>query len=128
MSISNPRRVQHRRVERDWCCLPTGLRGHLRVAGYIRPHRLCRSHGGCRNGTGAGGFALIHAIETFAKRLQASGRTLILCGAMQQPSKLLQNPRFLDHVGRENIMPNVQAALDRAGQAYAGQVPTSIPS
>ena len=30
----------------------------------------------------------IHAIETFAKRLHESGRTLILCGAMEQPSKL----------------------------------------
>jgi SulP family sulfate permease len=56
----------------------------------------------------------IHAIETFAKRLTESGRTLLLCGAMEQPSKLLQQPRFLDHVGRENIMPNIQAALDRA--------------
>ena len=56
----------------------------------------------------------IHAIESFAKRLTESGRTLLLCGAMQQPSKLLQQPRFLDHVGRENIMPNIQAALDRA--------------
>jgi SulP family sulfate permease len=33
---------------------------------------------------------------------------------MEQPSKLLQQPRFLDHVGRENIMPNIQAALNRA--------------
>ncbi len=63
----------------------------------------------------------IHAIETFAKRLRASGRTLILCGAMQQPSRLLQQPRFLDHVGRENIMPNVQAALDRARQVHDDQ-------
>jgi sulfate permease, SulP family len=65
----------------------------------------------------------IHAIETLARRLQRSGRTLLLCGAMQQPSKLLQQPRFLDHVGRENIMPNIQAALDRAksvGGAAAG--------
>jgi len=55
-----------------------------------------------------------HSIETFAKRLAESGRTLLLCGAMQQPSKLLQHPRFLERVGPENIMPNVQAALDRA--------------
>ena len=60
----------------------------------------------------------IHAIESFAKRLTESGRTLLLCGAMQQPSKLLQRPRFLDHVGRENIMPNIQAALDRARELY----------
>jgi sulfate permease, SulP family len=60
----------------------------------------------------------IHAIESFAKRLRASGRALILCGAMQQPSKLLLQSRFLDHLGRENIMPNVQAALDRAKQVH----------
>ena len=63
----------------------------------------------------------IHAIETFAKRLHESGRALILCGAMQQPSKLLHGARFLDCVGRENIMPNVQAALDRAQEVHVSQ-------
>ena len=62
-----------------------------------------------------------HAIETFAKRLTDSGRILLLCGAMQQPSKLLQHPRFLDRVGRENIMPNIQAALDRARELHMAQ-------
>jgi SulP family sulfate permease len=66
----------------------------------------------------------IHAIETFAKRLGQSGRSLILCGAMQQPSRLLQSPRFLDRVGRENIMPNVQSALDRASAVYQEQLKT----
>jgi len=60
----------------------------------------------------------IHAIESFAKRLHQSGRAMLLCGAMQQPSKLLQGGRFLDCVGRENIMPNIQAALDRADQVH----------
>jgi SulP family sulfate permease len=46
---------------------------------------------------------------------------MLLCGAMQQPSKLLSGPRFLDRVGRENIMPNIQAALDRAKQIHAEQ-------
>jgi SulP family sulfate permease len=63
----------------------------------------------------------IHAIETFAKRLRGSGRALLLCGAMPQPSRLLSQPRFLDHVGRENIMPNVQAALDRAREIHLAQ-------
>jgi sulfate permease, SulP family len=61
----------------------------------------------------------IHAIETFAKRLHEAGRTMLLCGAMQQPSKLLNGARFLDRVGRENIMPNIQAALDRAQEVHA---------
>jgi len=60
----------------------------------------------------------IHAIESFAKRLHESGRAMILCGAMEQPSKLLSGSRFLDRVGRENIMPNIQAALDRARAVY----------
>jgi SulP family sulfate permease len=63
----------------------------------------------------------IHAIETFAKRLHESGRAMLLCGAMQQPSRLLQGARFLDRVGRENILPNVQAALDRAQQIHVEQ-------
>lgn len=61
----------------------------------------------------------IHAIETFAKRLRISGRTLILCGAMQQPSRLLRGSRFVDQLGPENIAPNIQAALDRAQQIQA---------
>ncbi len=61
----------------------------------------------------------IHAIETFARRLRDSGRSLILCGAMEQPSKLLQQPRVIAHVGHENIVPNVQAALDRARELDA---------
>jgi SulP family sulfate permease len=61
----------------------------------------------------------IHAIESFATRLRESGRTLLLCGAMEQPSRLLHGNRFLDRVGRENIMPNIQTALDRAKELHA---------
>jgi SulP family sulfate permease len=60
----------------------------------------------------------IHAIESFAKRLQESGRTMLLCGAMHQPSKLLHGERFMDRVGRENMLPNIQAALDRAKEVH----------
>jgi len=60
----------------------------------------------------------VHAIETFARRLRLSGRMLVLCGAMQQPSRLLQSPRFLERVGPENIMPNIQAALNRAREIH----------
>ncbi len=63
----------------------------------------------------------IHAIETFAKRLHESGRALILCGAMEQPSKLLSGARFVERIGRENIMPNVQAALDRAREVHEAE-------
>jgi hypothetical protein len=41
---------------------------------------------------------------------------------MEQPSKLLSGARFLEHVGQENMMPNVQAALDRAGELFDARV------
>jgi SulP family sulfate permease len=61
----------------------------------------------------------IHAIEQFANRLQKSGRTLLLCGAREQPARLLAQADFVGQVGRENILPHVQAALERARQINA---------
>lgn len=58
----------------------------------------------------------LHAIEQFANRLHKSGRTLLLCGAREQPARLLAQADFVDHVGKENILPHVQAALERARQ------------
>ena len=61
----------------------------------------------------------LHALEQFADRLHASGRTLLLCGARDQPAELLAQPRVLEDVGRENILPHVQAALARAREINA---------
>ncbi|HKO18719.1 MAG TPA: sulfate permease [Acidobacteriaceae bacterium] len=68
----------------------------------------------------------VHALEVFAERLRRTGRTLLLCGARDQPAELLSRADFVDEVGRENILPNVQAALDRAreiGAAFNGVGP-----
>lgn len=56
----------------------------------------------------------IHALEGFSERLQKAGKALLLCGARDQPSQLLARSDFLERVGPENVLPNVQAALDRA--------------
>jgi hypothetical protein len=40
---------------------------------------------------------------------------------MEQPSKLLKGQRFVERIGRENIMPNVQAALDRAKEVHEAE-------
>jgi SulP family sulfate permease len=61
----------------------------------------------------------LHALEVFAARLRKSGRTLLLCGARHQPSELLGRADFVDGVGRENILPNIQTALDRAQEIGA---------
>lgn len=65
----------------------------------------------------------LHALEVFAERLRKTGRTLLLCGARDQPADLLTRADFVDELGRQNILPNVQAALDRAqeiGASFSG--------
>lgn len=65
----------------------------------------------------------LHAIEVLNDRLRASGRTLILCGARQQPAAFLEQAEFVEHVGPDNIVPNIEAALARAQEirrAFAG--------
>jgi sulfate permease, SulP family len=56
----------------------------------------------------------LHALEKLSRTLRASGRTLLMCGARRQPAELLAQADFVEHVGRENIVPHVEAALDRA--------------
>jgi sulfate permease, SulP family len=56
----------------------------------------------------------LHALENLSDRLKKSGRTLILCGARHQPERFLHQGEFIEHVGADNITPNVAAALDRA--------------
>jgi SulP family sulfate permease len=61
----------------------------------------------------------LHALEVFAKRLRKSGRTLLLCGARDQPAELLHKADFIEHIGQENILPHVEAALQRAREINA---------
>jgi len=56
----------------------------------------------------------LHALEKLSARLRKSGRTLVMCGARRQPAELLEQAEFVEHVGRDNIVPHVEAALDRA--------------
>lgn len=61
----------------------------------------------------------LHALETLSDRLRKSGRALILCGARQQPAEFLEQGEFVKHVGAQNIVPNVEAALARANEVRA---------
>jgi len=62
----------------------------------------------------------LFAIEEVAKQLHASKRTLILCGAREQPAQLIHQAEFEEVVGTENICDNVQEALRRAEEVYEG--------
>jgi sulfate permease, SulP family len=56
----------------------------------------------------------LQALERLAMEVHASGRTLVLCGAREQPARLMKQVSFAEHVGEENICPHVTAALERA--------------
>lgn len=66
-----------------------------------------------RNMTAMDGTGL-HAFEELADRLHATGRELVLCGARHQPSMLMEKAEFHRHVGEENIVPTLEAAIRRA--------------
>ena len=58
----------------------------------------------------------IRALEDLAERLSLAGRTLLLCGAREQPAALMEAADFHRHVGEQNICANVEAALTRAAE------------
>lgn len=60
----------------------------------------------------------LFALEEVAKQLHATRRTLILCGAREQPARVMQQAEFEEIVGRENICANVQEALRRAEAVF----------
>jgi SulP family sulfate permease len=56
----------------------------------------------------------LQALEDLAEKLRSAGRTLILCGAPQQPSELMRQADFEQHVGRANICADFHSAIERA--------------
>jgi len=53
-----------------------------------------------------------------ADTLHYSGRSLLLCGAREQPSQLMKQAEFERHVGAENICGSISEALQRAAEVY----------
>jgi len=47
-----------------------------------------------------------------------SGRGLILCGAREQPARLMHQAEFEEHVGTGNICASIEKALERAKTLY----------
>jgi SulP family sulfate permease len=62
----------------------------------------------------------LHELERLNDRLRKSGRTMLLCGARRQPAQLLKRSDFIAHVGKEHILPHIQAALQHAERMHAG--------
>jgi sulfate permease, SulP family len=70
----------------------------------------------------------LHALEEVARELHASQRTLILCGAREQPAQLIRQAEFEDVIGLENICDNVQEALRRAEDVFEGLTNKAVAS
>jgi SulP family sulfate permease len=60
----------------------------------------------------------LFALEEVARKLHENKRTLILCGAREQPAAVIHQAEFEDLIGPENICENVQEALRRAEEVY----------
>jgi sulfate permease, SulP family len=60
----------------------------------------------------------LQALENLAEALHDSGRTLVLCGAREQPAMMMQAAEFHQQVGECNICPNIEAALQRAAEIH----------
>jgi SulP family sulfate permease len=73
-----------------------------------------------RNMTAIDGTGL-QALEELAEKLHQSGRTLLLCGAREQPAGLMRKAEFEERVGRENISPSFEESLQRARQLYGSE-------
>jgi SulP family sulfate permease len=61
----------------------------------------------------------LHALEHLSNRLRKTGRTMLVCGARRQPAKMLHQADFVRHLGKNNLLPHVQAALERARELHA---------
>jgi sulfate permease, SulP family len=60
----------------------------------------------------------LFALKQVAEELHATGRTLILCGAREQPAQLIRQAEFEEIIGRENICQNVHSALRQAEDVF----------
>jgi SulP family sulfate permease len=60
----------------------------------------------------------VQAIEDLAEKLHVSGRHLLLCGARKQPAELIEKGGLRQFLGADNVLPHVEAAIDRARDLY----------
>ncbi len=71
-----------------------------------------------RNMTAIDGTGL-EAFEDLAEQLKHTGRTMILCGAREQPAAQIRRVDFAGKIGAENICPTVDDGLVRAAELHS---------
>ena len=63
----------------------------------------------------------LRALEDLADQLRATGRTLIVCGARDQPAAVMTQAQFHAHLGDENICADITSALRRAAELHGSR-------
>jgi SulP family sulfate permease len=63
----------------------------------------------------------LQALERLADVVRSSGRSLVLCGAREQPARLMRQAEFEQHVDAENICPHISAGIERARTIFEPQ-------
>jgi SulP family sulfate permease len=74
-----------------------------------------------RNMTAIDGTGLL-ALEDLAKALRKAGKTMIVCGAREQPLELIAGSEFEQFIGKENVCRNLQHALQRAEELHGSLI------
>ena len=64
----------------------------------------------------------LHALEKLATALHASDRELILCGARDQPRRLMERAEFHHRIGADNIQPTLEGGVRRAREILEHRV------
>jgi SulP family sulfate permease len=61
----------------------------------------------------------LQVLEDVLERTRREGGTLMLTGVAEQPLRAMEQSGFLEKLGRENLMENIDAALARAREILA---------
>jgi len=56
----------------------------------------------------------LEGLESLLDKLKKRGCTLLVCGLNSQPGSLLYRSGFVDHLGDDNVCPDLSSALQRA--------------
>jgi SulP family sulfate permease len=70
----------------------------------------------------------IDSLKTLAKELQKSGGTLLVCAANEQPASLMVRSHFIQDIGAENCLPDLESAFERAREISLSQCKLSVGS
>ena len=70
----------------------------------------------------------LECLETLHKTLARRGATLILCDVNQQPASLIARAGFINTLGAANLLPDLPAAIERAGILLASAAVAHMPA